>query len=174
MNILTKYILSSLMIMMSVQAFVCHADIIGTEISIFSQKMSNQAKLLVDPTCESLNPEPPAGLLTTDQIQNILEPIQKLTDESLNKYEIERQNENVEYATFSIEELDQFLGKASMAMILMANYPENEQSELMIQSIKTLNTMEPELFTYCFKFMYMQMLSLGIEVSDSFFSEYTV
>ncbi len=179
MNILAKYILSPLIIMMSIQTFVCHASLSKLselfEFSRLARQMSEQARLFVDPTYEVSNPESFYYTIMNERLK-AEHPrclIHSLVNTHLQLCEINRKNKNIAYTVFSPNDLNLFFIQAEESLMDLRDSDELQaQSELMINTIKTLKTMEPELFEYCFKFLYMRMLSENIKVDESFFIAY--
>ncbi len=179
MNILTKYILSPLIIMMSVQAFAYHAVATDElfEFSSLAKQMIVRARLLVDPTYRlSLEDSEDFQVVASmSKVNKFL--IEQIADAEIKICEMRRGEEKRVYTSFSLNDLNSFLARAEESireLIYCADDQDHREarSELMISVMQTLKTMEPELFNYCFKSIYFKMYALLLPINDSFFYAY--
>ncbi len=193
MNIIKNHRLSFMLIMMSAQSFLCHANKIEDSFAILADDMYNKAHLFVDPTYVVAKPNP--RIRETDFIDSlkkestgsfdelfatIVKPILSLR-EYVKKCDDNRRKKEITYQDFSSEALSHFLFQAEQA-IYHIYYPysnskektdfiddSTEKLDPMKEVMQTLNTMQSPLFAYCLSFIYLKMKSIGIDTSYTFF-----
>ncbi len=194
MNIIKKHRLSFMLIMMSAQSFLCHANKTEDSFAILADDMYNKAHLFVDHTyvITKLNPEILQKDLTMteheryvkaslyDFFANIMKPV-AILKAYVKKCDDNRRKKDITCQHFSSEKLSHFFFQAEQAIYRMHYsyydpkdktdfiYEPTEKSDAMKKVIKQLNTMQSPLFAYCLSFIYLKMKLRGIEAYYTFF-----